>query len=91
MTEGLAAGGVVAVALGALVWFAKRMASSMIAQNKMLVTEALVNMKANTAAVSANTDATRELAHSLKEDRAVREERDKGMFKQLDRIERGIK
>ena len=88
MTEGLAAGGVVAVALAALVWMAKRMVTSLIAQNKLLVTEALNNMRANTEAVNANTIATHEFSATLKQDRAVREERDKSLFRQLDRIER---
>ena len=87
MTEGLTAGGVVAVALGILVWLAKRVVGSLISQNKLLVTEALENMKANTQAVHANTQATNELVINMREDRAVRSERDRSLFKQLDRIE----
>lgn len=87
MTEGLVAGGVISVALGALVWIVKRMVVSLIFQNKLLVEEALVNMRANTAAVGANTAATNELAQDMRTERSVREERDRTLFKQLDRIE----
>lgn len=87
MGEGLAAGGTVAVALALIGWGFKRVVNSLIGQNRQLVTEALTNMKANTAAIEANTSATRELAGSLKEDRIIRDEREKSLFKQLDRIE----
>jgi hypothetical protein len=90
MAEGLTAGGIIAGVLMLLGWGFKRMVTATIAQNRELVTSALLNMKANTVAIETNTTATRELAQSIKEDRIVREERDKTLFKQLDKIENKI-
>ena len=87
MAEVLTASGIIALVLALLGWGFKRLVSATIAQNRELVTSALLNMKANTTAIETNTTATRELAQSIREDRVVREERDKALFKQLDRIE----
>lgn len=87
MSEGLTAGGIVAVTLALIGWGFKRVVNSLVAQNRELVTAALTNMKANTAAIEANTSATNQLAETIKTDRAVNAEKEKNLGKQLDRIE----
>lgn len=67
---------IIGSAMAGMIWVIKR-----------LVNAALANMAANTAAIEANTSATRSLSNTLTQAIAVRDERDKTMFKQLDRIE----
>lgn len=86
--SGAIGGSVVAASLlGLLAWVLKRAFTAILGQNKTLVDEALANMKANTAAIEANTGATRKLSETLNQAIVVRDERDRTMFKQLDRIE----
>lgn len=60
-------------------------------QGKQLVNAALKNMDANTEAIKANSAATAALAATLRESIVVRDERDRTIFKQLDRIEGKIR
>jgi len=76
---------------GLMVWLVKSLIRTLIAQNRTLVDNALENMRANTGAIEANTHATQALAGTLSQAIAVRDERDRAMFKQLDRIEKGMK
>ena len=66
--------------IAALVWVVKRVIPSILAQNKELLEGGLAHMRANTAAVEMVTK-------TLETFIAVRDERDKAMFKQLDKIE----
>lgn len=80
MGEGAIAGGGVAVVLMALmVWLVKK-----------LVSDVLENMKANTDAIRANTIATHTVANTLSNQGVIRDERDRALFKQMDRIESAV-
>lgn len=86
---GAIGGGAVAIILvGLLVWVVKKVIPAIISQNREVVTEALNNMKANTSAIEANTRATDTLARNLDKAAVIRDERDRSLFKQLDRIEK---
>lgn len=87
LSGNLVEGSIIAAVIALIGWGFKRMITALLGQNKQLVTEALLNMKANTDAIGANTEATRALVTTLNQAIAVRDERDKTMFKQLDRIE----
>lgn len=54
---------------------------------KRLVDAALENMRANTSAINASVEATQAVINRMETETKVRDERDKTMFKQLDRIE----
>lgn len=60
-------------------------------QGRTLVDAALENMTANTDAIRAASSATTALATTLNQAIAVQDERDRTMFKQLDRIEGNFK
>lgn len=64
----------------AFIWIAKRLTSTVTMILTKLVTSAIEDMKAN-------TDAMRNIAEEMKKDAAVRHERDRSMFKALERIE----
>jgi hypothetical protein len=63
-------------------------AAALIAAFKKLLNAALDNMKANTRAIDAHSEATRSLSKTLEQNIAIQNERDKSLFRQLDRIER---
>ena len=77
-------------ALTTVVWISKKLVGAMVAQNRGLIEGALENMKANTEAIKSNTEVTERLAITLDQTIAIRDERDKSVFRQLDRIERRI-
>ncbi|HKS16449.1 MAG TPA: hypothetical protein VJU16_04000 [Planctomycetota bacterium] len=76
---------------GGILWVVKAVVSGLIRQNKQLVDNTIDSIKAQTIATNANTAATQALSASLHQQIAVGHERDKNMFKQLDRIETGVR
>lgn len=70
----------VAAVIGALVWIAKRLVNSLTASQRMLTEGALDEMKANTKALNALTSGVEKFM-------TIHQERERSMFKQLDRIE----
>lgn len=54
---------------------------------KKLVASALENMNANTVAIKETGEAMTKLAASVEKNQEIRDERDRSMFKQLDRME----
>ena len=87
---------VVAIAgcVGAVTWIARKATTAALVQNKRWVDGALDNFAMNTEAIKANTNATNDLSRAItdaaQEAKIVRDERDKSLFKQLDRMETKI-
>jgi hypothetical protein len=86
---------------GVLVWLVKRSTAATLSQSRAfadnmreqggkLLDSALDNMKANTKAIEANTKATEALVRNMEHAMIVRDERDKSLFKTLERVEDGI-
>lgn len=75
------------VGAGGVLWTVRAVVTSMLKQNKDLIDGALENMKANTAAIEANTRATVVLTSKIEADEKVRAERDRNVAEALRRIE----
>lgn len=81
---------VISALVGLIVWFVKFVVPKLLGQNKTLIDGALENMKANTKAIVANTEATQKVAAALDKFIAVRDERDVFVKESLKRIEHKV-
>lgn len=72
---------------GGVLWVVRAVVTGLIKQNKQLVDNTIDSIKAQTKATEANTAATQALSATLNQQIAVQNERDRSMFKSLDRIE----
>lgn len=73
---------------GGVLWVVRKSVTAIVDQNKTLVDTYVTSSQNQVEATNANTEATRALAATLNQSIAINNERDRTMFKQLDRIER---
>ena len=87
----LVAVGALVVGGGGVLWVVRVSVGAIIKQNEALVANMLEGIKGLTEATTINTEATRALANQIHQSFIVRDERDRTLFRQLDRIERDVK
>lgn len=75
---------------GLITWVVKSSVSSMVKQSRMFMESALENMRANTAAIKAQSETLASLRQRIDMETRIRDERDRAMFKQLDRVEEKV-
>lgn len=80
----------VTATVGTVSYLAKRLGTATASQNRVLIDAALKNMEANTAAIHVNSAATTMLTRMIEQSIVVRDERDKSLFRTLDRIENHV-